>query len=128
MNAYVKVRKTLTSKAKGKGKSSSKISKASSPPQSSADKELEARFAAQYSKLSSDLDSKFSHLSDSLINQVSVLISHNIRQQTSSDPPGDSVSHTDPEPTATPDNHACRNAAEVGVLGWLLGIKSLAPK
>ena len=38
---------------------------------------------------------------------MSTLISQNISRQVSSDPSGDSVSHTDPAPSATPDNPVC---------------------
>ena len=126
MTAYVKVRKTLASKGKGKGKSS-KTSKPSSPPQSSADSNLDARFDALCAKLSSELDTKFDNLSMSIVNQVSVLVKHSLKQLTSSDLSGDTVENTDPEPTSAPQKYVSHNAAERGLLVRQLKIGSLAP-
>ena len=97
MIAYEKLRKRLASK--GKGVSAKKVN-VSSPPPTSADKDLEAKLSAQVMKISADLDTKFSVLSDRLVNQVAVLMSQNINQpsssgQTSSGPSADITESND---------------------------------
>ena len=74
MLAYEKYRKSLASKSKGRGKSTNKSSKVpASPPKTSADVDLETRFAAQYEQISHDIDIKMDQLSSSLLGQISSL-------------------------------------------------------
>ena len=52
MLAHEKIRKSLASKSKGRGKSSTKVlKKPASPPKTSADVDLDNRFAAQYDRM-----------------------------------------------------------------------------
>ena len=75
MLAHEKLRKLLASKSKGRGKSSTKSSKVpASPPKTSAEMDLDSRFAAQYDLISLDIDAKMDKLSSSLLGQISSLI------------------------------------------------------
>ena len=75
MLAHEKLRKSLASKSKGRGKSSTKSSKVpASPPKTSAEMDLDSRFAAQYDQISLDIDAKMDKLSSSLLGQISSLI------------------------------------------------------
>ena len=77
MLSHEKVRKSLTSKAKGRGKSTTKTSKKpASPPSTSADRDLDDRFAAQYDRMVKDMDDGMALLSSSLIGQIKDLIAH----------------------------------------------------
>ena len=77
MLSHEKVRKSLASKAKGRGKSTTKTSsKTASPPSTSADRDLDDRFAAQYDRMVKDLDDRMALLSSSLVGQIKDLIAH----------------------------------------------------
>ena len=92
MLAHEKLRKSLASKSKGRGKSSTKSSKVpASPPK------------AQYDQISLDIDAKMDKLSSSLLGQISSLIAqlHHPNPLVSVDTsalPGYSGAHTEPEP------------------------------
>ena len=71
MLAHEKIRKSLASKSKGRGKSSAKIvKKPASPPKTSADVDLDNRFAAQYDRMLKDMDDRMELLSSSLLGQI----------------------------------------------------------
>ena len=56
---HEKIRRSLASEAKGRGKTSSKISKKpASPPSTSASYDLDGRFVAQYDKMVKEMDDK----------------------------------------------------------------------
>ena len=72
------VRKSLASKAKGRGKSTTKPSKKpASPPSTSAEYDLDDRFAAQYDRMVKEMDDRIALLSSSLIGQIQDLLAHN---------------------------------------------------
>ena len=71
MLAHEKIRKSLASKSKGRGKSSVKgVKKPASPPKTSADVDLNNRFAAQYDRMLKDMDDRMELLSSSLLGQI----------------------------------------------------------
>ena len=75
---HEKVRKSLASKAKGRGKSTTKPSKKpASPPSTSAEYDLDDRFAAQYDRMVKEMDDRIALLSSSLIGQIQDLLAHN---------------------------------------------------
>ena len=68
--AHEKIRKSLASNSKGRGKSSTKVVKEpASPPKTSADVDLDNRFAAQYDRMLK-MDDRMELLSSSLLNQI----------------------------------------------------------
>ena len=100
MDSYVKLRKSLSSKSKGKSKSSVKT--ASSPPRSTApDCDLDARFASQLLTINKNIDDKISAMSSGLMSQFSDMLANFQFGLTNSslsvDPkvPGQSGSHTE---------------------------------
>ena len=73
MDSYVKLRKSLSSKSKSKGKSSVKTT--SSPPWSTAsDSDLDARFASQLITVNNSINDKISAMSSSLVSQFSDML------------------------------------------------------
>ena len=77
MLSHEKIRRSLASKPKGRGKSSSKIpKKPASPPSSSANSDLDDRFAAHYGKMVKDMDDRMELLSSSLLGQIKSLLAH----------------------------------------------------
>ena len=71
MLAHEKIRKSLASKSIGRGKSSTRIvKKPASPPKTSADIDLDNRFAAQYGRMLKKMDDRMELLSSSLLNQI----------------------------------------------------------
>ena len=77
MLSHEKIRRSLASKSKGRGKSSSKIpKKPASPPSSSANSDLDDRFAAHYGKMVKDMDDRMELLSSSLLGQIKSLLAH----------------------------------------------------
>ena len=59
MLAHEKIRKSLASKSKGGGKSSTKVvKKPASNPKTSADVDSDNRFAAQYDRMLKDMDDR----------------------------------------------------------------------
>ena len=111
MLAHEKYRKSLASKSKGRGKSSSRSTKVpASPPKTSADVDLETRFAAQYEQISHDIEVKMDQLS-SLLGQNSSLFDqlHHPNPLVSEDTsalPGYSGAQTEPAPPQPLDNSA----------------------
>ena len=100
MDSYVKLRKSLSSKSKNKGKSSLKTT--SSPPQSTApDSDLDAGFSAQLITVNKNIDDKISAMSSTLMSQFSDMLDKFrvglFDPSFSVDPkvPGQSVSHTE---------------------------------
>ena len=96
MDSYVKLRKSLSSKSKGKSKSSVKT--ASSPPRSTApDCDLDARFVSQLLTINKNIDDKISAMSSGLMSQFSDMLANFkfglINSSLSADPqvPGQSV-------------------------------------
>ena len=64
MLAHEKIRKSLASKSKGRGKSSTKVvKKPAPPPKTGADVDLDNRFAAQYDRMLKDMDDRMGLLS-----------------------------------------------------------------
>ena len=71
MLAHEKIRKSLASKSKGRGKSSTKVvKKPASPPKTSADVDVDNSFAAQYDRMLKDMDDRMELLSLSLLGQI----------------------------------------------------------
>ena len=118
MLAHEKLRKSLASKSKGRGKSSTKSSKVpASPPKTSAEIDLDSRFAAQYDQISLDIDAKMDKLSSSLLCQISSLIAqlHHpdpLASEDTSTLPGYSGAHTEPEPPQPLDKSASAGRRE----------------
>ena len=120
MLAHEKYRKSLASKCKGKGrgKSSNKSSKVpASPPKTSAEIDLNSKFAAQYDQISLDIDAKMDKLSSSLLGQISSLITqfhhpNPLVSEDTSELPGYSGAHTEPEPPQPLDKSASARRRE----------------
>ena len=71
MLVHEKIRKSLASKSKGRGKSSTKVAKKpASPPSTSANVDLDNRFEAQYDRMLKEMDDRMELLSSSLLNQI----------------------------------------------------------
>ena len=71
MLGHEKIRKSLASKSKGRGKSSGKITKKpASPPSTSANVDLDVTFEAQYDRMIKEMDDRMELLSSSLIGQI----------------------------------------------------------
>ena len=69
--AHEKIRKSLASNSKGRGKSFTKVVKEpASPPKTSADVDLDNRFAAQYDRMLKKMDDRMERLSSSLLYQI----------------------------------------------------------
>ena len=108
MLIHERIRKSLASKSKGMGKSSTKIAKKpASPPSTSANVDLDDRFEAQYDRMIKEMDGRMELLSSSLINQIRSLItnpqSNNPNSECASAFPGQAGVHTVPEPPQTQD-------------------------
>ena len=75
MLAHEKIRKSLASKSKGRGKSSSNSSKKpASPPSTSVPLDIDDRFKEQHDRLVRDMDDRMELLSSSLMDQIKALI------------------------------------------------------
>ena len=77
MLAHEKIRKSLASKSKGRGKSSSNSKsskKPASPPSTSVPLDLDDRFEAHHDRLVRDMDERMELLSSSLLDQIKSLI------------------------------------------------------
>ena len=73
-----KIRRSLASKAKGRGKNSYKTSKkTASPPSTSASYDLDDRFAAQYNRMVKEMDDKMHLFSSSILGQIKDLLAPN---------------------------------------------------
>ena len=71
MLAHEKIRKSLVSKSIGRGKSSTRVvKKPASPPKTSADVDLDNRFAVQYGRMLKKMDDRMQLPSSSLLNQI----------------------------------------------------------
>ena len=108
MLSHEKIRKSLASKSKGRGKSSAKIAKKpASPPSTSANVDLDVRFEAQYDRMIKEMDDRMELLSSSLIGQIRSLFdkhqSHNQNSEYASAFPGQAGVHTVPEPPQPQD-------------------------
>ena len=78
MLCHEKVRMSLASKAKGRGKSSTKNSKKpASPPSTSASYDLDDRFAEQYDEMVKEIDDKMQLFSSSMLGQIKDLLAPN---------------------------------------------------
>ena len=111
MLAHEKYRKSLASKSKGRGKNSKSSKVPASPPKTSADVNLETRFAAQYEQISHDIDIKMDQLSSLLLGQISSLFDqlHHPNPLVSEDTavlPGYSGAQTEPAPPQPLDKSA----------------------
>ena len=100
---HEKIRKSLASKSKGRGKSSSKSTKKpASPPSTSAIMDLDDRFEAQHDRMLKEMDDRMELLSSSLLYQIKTLIdnsqSNNPNSKDASAFPGRASYHTVPEP------------------------------
>ena len=105
MLAHEKIRKSLASKSKGRGKSSTKVvKKPASPPKTSVDVDLDNRFrfAAQYDRMLKDMDDRMELLSSSLLGQIRSMFDNvqpnNCYFEAASAFPGQSGDQTVPEP------------------------------
>ena len=77
MLAHEKIRKSLASKSKGRGKSSSNSKsskKPASPPSTSVPLDIDDRFKEQHDRLVRDMDDRMELLSSSLLDQIKALI------------------------------------------------------
>ena len=77
MLAHEKIRKSLASKSKGRGKSSTNLKsskKPASPPSTSVPLDINDRFKEQHDKLVRDMDDRMALLSSSLLDQIKTLI------------------------------------------------------
>ena len=109
MLAHEKIRKSLASKSKGRGKSSSNSKsskKPASPPSTSVPLDIDDRFKEQHDRLVRDMDDRMELLSSSLLDQIKALIGVQDSQSDNHDrdihgaskfPRRDSV-HSVPEP------------------------------
>ena len=109
MLAHEKIRKSLASKSKGRGKSSSNSKsskKPASPPSTSVPLDIDDRFKEQHDRLVRDMDDRMELLSSALLDQIKTLIGVKDSQSDNPDrdihgasafPRRDSV-HSVPEP------------------------------
>ena len=68
---HEKIRKSLASKSKGRGKSSSKVTKKPAyPPSTGANVDLDYRFEAHYDRMLKETDDRMELLSSSLLHQI----------------------------------------------------------
>ena len=117
MLAHEKVRKSLASKSKGRGKSSVKgTKKPASPPKASADVDLDNRFAAHYDRMAKDMDDRMELLSSSLLGQIKSMLANvqpnpSYSEDTSAFP-GQSGDQTEPEPPQPDDKLASARSHE----------------
>ena len=103
MLAHEKIRKSLASKSKGRGKSSSSKSiKKPASPSTSATLDLDDRFEAQHDRMLREMDERMDLLSSSLLSQIKNLISNsqttNPTSNNASAFPGRASFHMVPEP------------------------------
>ena len=103
MLAHEKIRKSLASKSKGRGKSSTKVvKKPASPPKTSADVDLDNRFAAQYDRMLKEMDGRMNSYLSSLLGQIRSIFdasqSNNSYSEDASAFLGQSGVQTEPEP------------------------------
>ena len=103
MLSHEKIRKSLASKSKGRGKSSSKVTKKpASPPSTSANVDLDNRFEAHYDRMLKEMDDRMELLSSSLLHQIRSLFdnpqSNNPYSEDASVFPGQVDVQTVPEP------------------------------
>ena len=114
---HEKIRKSLASKSKGRGKSSSKITKKpASPPSTSANVDLDDRFEAQHDRMLKEMDDRMDLLSSSLLHQIKALIdnsqSNNPYSEDASVFPGQASFQTVPEPPQPHDKTASVRSRE----------------
>ena len=114
---HEKIRKSLPSKSKGRGKSSSKVTKKpASPPSTGANVDLDNRFAAHYDRMLKEMDDRMELLSPSVLHQIRSLFDN----PRSNDPinedasvfPGQTGVHTVPEPPQPHDKSASVRSRE----------------
>ena len=75
MLCHEKIRRSLASKAKGRGKNSFKpFMKPASPPSTSASYDLDDRFAAQNNRMVKEMDNKMQLFSSSILGQIKDLL------------------------------------------------------
>ena len=104
MLVHEKFRKSLASKSKGRGKSSTKVTKKpASPLSTSANVDLDNRFAAQYDSMIKEMDDRMELLSSSLLHQIR---SNNPYSEDTSAFPGQAGVQTVPEPPQPHDKSA----------------------
>ena len=101
--AHETIRKSLASKSKGRGKCSVlNVKKPASPPKTSADVDLDDRFAAQYDSMLKGMDDRMKLLSSSLLGQIRSMFDNvqlnNSYSEGASAFPGQSGDQTVPEP------------------------------
>ena len=118
MLVHEKIRKSLASKSKGRGKSSTKVTKKpASPPSTSANVDLDNRFAAQYDSMLKEMDDRMELLSSSLLHQIRSLFdnpqSNNPYSEDASAFPGQAGVQTVPEPPQPYDKSASVLCARV---------------
>ena len=115
MLSHEKIRKSLASKSKGRGKSSSKVAKKpASPPSTSANSDLDNRFAAHYDRMVKEMDDRMELLSSSLLDQIkSFLVNarpNNPINEDASVFPGQAGVKTVPEPPQPQAKSAVQNS------------------
>ena len=111
MLVHEKFSKSLASKSKGRGKSSTKVTKKpASPLSTSANVDLDNRFAAQYDSMIKEMDDRMELLSSSLLHQIRSLFdnpqSNNPYSEDASAFPGQAGVQTVPEPPQPHDKSA----------------------
>ena len=114
---HEKIRKSLASKSKGRGKSSSKVAKKpASPPSTSANVDLDNRFEAHYDRMLKEMDDRMELLSSSLLHQIRSLFdnsqSNNPYSEDASVFPGQASFQTVPEPPQPHDKSASVRSRE----------------
>ena len=114
MLSHEKIRKSLASKSKGRGKSSDKSAKKpASPPSTSAQVDLDVRFEAQYDSMVKEMDERMELLSSSLLGQIISLfdsrLSHDPSSYYTSAFPGQAGVHAVPEPPQLQAKSAVKN-------------------
>ena len=117
MLVHEKIRKSLASKSKGRGKSSTKVTKKpASPPLTIAIVDLDNRFEAQYDSMLKEMDDRMELLSSSLLNQIRSLFnnpqSNNPYSEDASAFPGQAGVQTVPEPHQPHDESASVRSRE----------------
>ena len=117
MLIHEKIRKSLASKSKGRGKSSTKVSKKpASPPSTSANVDLDDRFEAQNDRMLKEMDGRMELFSSSLMNQIRSLFnnpqSNNPYSEYASAFPGQAGVQTVPEPPQPHDKSASVRSRE----------------
>ena len=120
---HEKIRKSLASKSKGRGKSSKVTKKPASLPSTSANVDLDNRFEAHYDRMLKEMDDRMELLSSSLLHQIKSLFDNsqcnNPDSEDASVFPGQTSFQTVPEPPQPHDKSASvRSRERLCVRGW----------